>query len=173
MAALEVTLTARDGGARLAPQPAPRAATPEDDALPRVWVEPARRFQAIEGFGAAFTEAAAVTWQSLGAAQRAQALRDCFDPAHGHGYTFCRVHMNSCDFALGHYAHAERPDDFALDGFTIERDRRALLPFIRAAQAAAGRPLQLLVSPWSPPAWMKDNGQMHGGGRLRPESRAA
>jgi glucosylceramidase len=171
-ASIRCFLTARDGGARLSEQP-PLADGAADEGLPRVLVDPSRRFQAIEGFGAAFTEAAAVTWQALGAAQRERVLRDCFDPAHGHGYTLCRVHMNSCDFALGNYAHVERPDDFALASFTIERDRRALLPFIRAAQAVARTPLKLLVSPWSPPAWMKSNGQMNHGGRLRPECRAA
>ena len=47
---------------------------------------------------------------------------------------------------------------------------------IQAAQRVAqagGRALQLLVSPWSPPAWMKDTGRMNEGGRLRPECRAA
>jgi glucosylceramidase len=81
--------------------------------------------------------------------------------------------MNSCDFALGNYAHVATPGDLALDGFSIDRDRQALLPFIQAAQRVAGAPLQLLVSPWSPPAWMKTNGQMNGGGRLRPECRSA
>jgi glucosylceramidase len=42
--------------------------------------------------------------------------------------------------------------------FSIDRDRQALLPMIQAAQRAAGRPLKLLASPWSPPAWMKTNG---------------
>lgn len=81
--------------------------------------------------------------------------------------------MNSCDFAPGNHAHVERSDDFALDSFSIERDRRALLPFIQAAQRVAGQPIKLLVSPWSPPAWMKTNGTMSYGGRPRPEGRAA
>jgi glucosylceramidase len=81
--------------------------------------------------------------------------------------------MNSCDFALGNYAHVERDGDFALEGFSIERDRQALLPMIQAAQRMAGRPLQLLVSPWSPPAWMKDTGRMNEGGTLRPACRDA
>lgn len=169
-------LSAREGGARLAEQPplAPRAGAGDAEGHPPVvTVDTTRRFQAIEGFGGAFTEAAAVTWQALPPAAGEQFLADCFDPARGHGYTLGRVHMNSCDFALGHYAHVERDGDFALDSFSIERDRRALLPFIRAALRVAGRPIKLLVSPWSPPAWMKTNGEMNHGGHLRPECRAA
>jgi glucosylceramidase len=165
-------LTSRDGGERLAEQ-APLEAAAHDHALPVVMVNPERRFQTIEGFGGAFTESAAVTWQKLGTQQRDQMLLDYFSPLAGHGYTLCRVHMNSCDFSLGSYAHVETPGDMDLAGFNIDRDRRALVPFILAAQRVAGRPLKLLVSPWSPPAWMKTNGDMNHGGRLRPECRLA
>ena len=161
-------LTARDTGARLSEQGALLGADPAE-ALPRVWVDSLRRFQTVLGFGGAFTEAGAVTWQRLGPAQRQALLCDYFDAEHGHGYRLCRVHMNSCDFALGNYAHAEVPGDVALQHFNIARDRLALLPFIQAALAVAGQPIRLLVSPWSPPAWMKDNGQMNQGGRLLPQ----
>ena len=173
-------LSARDGewGApppRLSPQaplmPAERGT--HAGAPARLWVDSRRRFQTLEGFGGAFTEAAATTWLKLSPAQREALLEAYFHPTHGHGYTLCRVHMNSCDFALGHYAHVEEPGDLTLAGFDIARDRQALLPMIQAAARVAGRPLQLLASPWSPPAWMKDNGRMAEGGRLRPEHRAA
>jgi len=165
-------LTARDGGLRLAarPQPAPAG---DADSLPQVLVNRTRRFQTIEGFGGAFTEAAAVTWQRLDIERREQVLRDYFDRAQGHGYRLCRVHMNSCDFALGNYSHVETPGDLALASFNIDRDRQALLPFIQAALRVAGEPVKLLVSPWSPPAWMKTSGQMNHGGKLRPECRQA
>jgi glucosylceramidase len=171
-APLRCVLTARDSAARLSEQVPP---VPAADAggLPTVWVDETRRFQTLEGFGAAFTEAAAVTWQALDETRRRQFLRACFARNDGHGYTLCRVHMNSCDFALGNYAHVETPGDVALAGFNIERDRQALLPFIKAAQREAGEPIQLLVSPWSPPGWMKDSGQMNLGGKLLSQYRAA
>ena len=165
-------LSARDGEQRLSEQPPLRPAQADRAAAP-LWVDTTRRFQKLLGFGGAFTEAAATTWQRLSPARQQAFLRDCFDPVHGHGYTLCRVHMNSCDFSLGNYAHVEQPGDVALASFSIARDRQALLPMIHAAQQVAGRPLQLLVSPWSPPAWMKDNGRMNDGGRLKPEYRAA
>ena len=39
------------------------------------------------------------------------------------------------------------------------------------AQKAAGRPLELMLSPWSPPAFMKTNGQRTYGGSIKPEYR--
>ena len=139
----------------------------------QVWIDPMRRFQTHLGFGAAFTEAAALTWQQLPAAQRDEVLQACFSPTQGHGYTLCRVHMGSCDFAAGNYSHVETPGDVNLSSFSIERDRQALLPFIRAAQQVASQPLQLLASPWSPPAWMKTSQTMNGGGRLHAKYRSA
>ena len=141
--------------------------------LPQLMINTERRFQTLEGFGAAFTEAAAVTWAALPPDQAQALLRDYFDAEQGHGYRLCRVHMNSCDFALGNYAHADVAGDQALAHFNIERDRQALLPMIKAAQTVAGEPIQLLVSPWSPPAWMKTNGQMNAGGKLKPDCAAA
>jgi glucosylceramidase len=134
---------------------------------------PTIHFQTIEGFGGAFTEAAAVTWQTLSPTRRNEVLRAYFDRKAGHGYSLCRVHMNSCDFALGNYAHVETPGDVDLKNFNIDRDRQALLPFIKQAQQIAGNSIKLLVSPWSPPAWMKNNGTMNNGGHLLPEYRLA
>ena len=171
-ARIRCVLTARDTGARLTEQPslAPRSG---GSGLPTVTVDTGVSFQHIEGFGGAFTEASAVNWLALGVAQREQVLEAYFDPVRGHGYSLCRVHMGSCDFALGNYAHVETPDDLALVSFSIERDRQALLPFIRAARRVAGSPIKLLASPWSPPAWMKTTGRMNDGGRLRTECQRA
>ena len=130
-------LSDRDGGARLAEQP---PLTPcAEEVGPLLWVDPTRRFQALEGFGGAFTEAAATVWSVLPGPVREQVVKDLFSQHEGHAYTLCRVHINSCDFSLGHYAHADIADDFALEHFSIARDRQALLPFIQAALRVAAR----------------------------------
>ena len=164
-------LSARENGIHLARQEPLTSTVAKEQTSARIWVNPAVTFQKIEGFGGAFTEAAAVTWLKLSEVQRENVLRAYFDHDTGHGYTFCRVHMNSCDFALGNYAHAEVAGDVTLEHFNIARDREALLPFIKAAQHVASEPLKLLASPWSPPAWMKTNGKMNQGGKLLPEYR--
>lgn len=165
-------LTERDSNSRLN-ELALVATSASDKPLASLWVDSQRRFQTMLGFGGAFTEAAAITWQKLSPVVQKQVLVDYFSKSAGHGYRLCRVHMNSCDFALGNYAHVEQAGDTALESFNIARDKQALLPFIQAARAVAGENLNLLVSPWSPPAWMKTNGQMNQGGSLRPECRQA
>ena len=138
-----------------------------------VFVDTSLRFQEFLGFGGAFTEAASVTLDKLPAHVRQEILEAYFSPGRGHGYTLCRTHINSCDFALGNYAYTEVEDDVALAHFSVDRDRRSLIPLIRDAMSLAGGSLRLFASPWSPPAWMKTNSRMNGGGKLRPECRQA
>ena len=145
--------------------------TPSDRAV--VWLDPSKRFQTIEGFGGAFTESAALNWLALSESKRNAFIQDYFGDQAGHGYTFCRVHINSCDFSLGNYAHVEKSGDVALKSYSIERDRQTIIPLILAAQNVARRPLQLLASPWSPPGWMKTNGEMNHGGKLLPQYQEA
>ena len=170
---LRTILTAKDTGARLAEQvPVALGQTP-DSSIATIFIDPARRFQTIEGFGGAFTEAAAVTWQKMGTANRQAIINAYFDSATGHGYTLCRTHINSCDFSEANYAYDEVAGDTNLEHFSIERDQQALLPMIKAALAASQTPFKLFATPWSPPAWMKTNGEMNHGGKLKPEDRVA
>jgi glucosylceramidase len=53
----------------------------------------------------------------------------------------------------------------------MERTDQYITPMLKAADAASGHSLLLLVSPWSPPVWMKDNNDMNHGGHLFPEYR--
>ena len=175
---LDIHVTARDTGERLTTRPATPLLPPGDAPAPEantavVTLDAARTYQTIEGFGGAFTEAAAYTLSRMEPALRDEVLRAYFDPQVGIGYSLCRTHINSCDFSLGNYAYNETPGDLELEQFDISRDQRWLIPMIKDAQAIAEHPIRLLASPWSPPAWMKTNGQMNHGGGLKPECRGA
>lgn len=114
-----------------------------------------------------------MTLKKLPEARQQEILEAYFDSEKGLGYTLCRTHINSCDFSLGNYAYCEQPGDFELKTFSIERDRQALLPFIKRAQQISTHGFKLFASPWSPPAWMKTTGKMNEGGKLKPECREA
>ena len=129
-------------------------------------------FQTIEGFGGAFTEAAAVTLAKMSPAKQKEILNSYFNPETGNGYTLCRTHINSCDFSTGNYAYVDDAGDRELKTFSVARDEQALIPFIKAAKKVKGARFKLLASPWSPPAWMKTNGQMNRGGKLKKDCEA-
>lgn len=128
------------------------------------------RGQKFNGFGGAFTEAAAYNWLQLSPKLRQDFMEYYFGPS-GLRYTLGRSHINSCDFSLDNYACVTDPEDEELQGFQTDRDEQYLFPMIKAAGEAAGKPIQLMLSPWSPPAFMKTNGDMNHGGQLKPEYR--
>lgn len=49
---------------------------------------------------------------------------------------------------------AEGETDFEMEHFTIERDKKAIIPFIKKAQEL-NPDMKFWASPWSPPQWMK------------------
>ncbi|MNB94580.1 Glucuronoxylanase XynC precursor [compost metagenome] len=133
---------------------------------------PSVSYQTILGFGGAFTEAAAYTLSRIGEEKRREIISRYFDPVNGLGYTLGRVHIHSCDFALGNYTYV-KDNDMELESFDISHDRQWVLPLIKDAMGVKGGAFTLLASPWSPPAWMKTNGEMNNGGKLKPEYRQA
>ena len=127
---------------------------------------PEKEYQKIEGFGAALTEAAGYAVSSLPPDRQEELMKLCYGP-DGLNYTIGRVHMDSCDFSLGNYSASEEMSGPDFPDFSLSRDREYVLPLIAKAENAAGKPVRLLLSPWSPPAFMKDTGTRNGGGHLR------
>lgn len=128
------------------------------------------KYQEIIGFGGAFTQASAINLFGMGREKQQEIMRAYFDPKEGIGYSFCRATINSCDFSTESYAYDETPDDFELKDFTIEHDRKDVIPMIREARRWNPE-LKIFSSPWSPPRWMKTNGRMDKGRFLKKECR--
>lgn len=135
---------------------------------PCIFVDPAHKFQTFVGIGGALTDASAETFSKLPADQQETLLRAYFDPKKGIGYTLARTNINSCDFSSDMYTYVVEGDQ-ALKTFNVAHDEQYKIPFLKKAMAAASGRLPLFVSPWSPPAWMKDNNDMLHGGKLKPE----
>ncbi len=119
------------------------------------------------GIGGAITDASAETYARLSPEQQKELLRAYYDPKNGIGYTLARTNMQSCDFSSGSYSYVKE-NDKDLKTFSITQDEKFRIPLIKQAMAIAGK-LTLYVSPWSPPAWMKDNNNMLQGGKLLPQ----
>lgn len=129
------------------------------------------KYQEVIGFGGAFTESAAYLYAQLSEAQKRDFMEKYFSREKGIGYNFGRTHINSCDFSLDIYDYVQ-PGDKTLETFSLERDRRYIIPFLKDAAAYCEQELTLFASPWSPPAYMKDNEYAVGGGSLKEEYKA-
>ncbi len=111
--------------------------------------------QQWRGFGGCFNELGWIALSALPAGMRSSALDALFDPAGGCAFNLCRLPIGASDYAADWYSHDETPGDYSLKHFSVERDRRHLIPYIR--EALKRRPdMELFASPWSPPTWMKD-----------------
>lgn len=134
-------------------------------------VHTGRKRQQILGFGGAFTDTSAMALMHMSPKLQEEALTAYFDTENGLGYNMGRVPVGGCDFSSVPYSEDETAGDTALEDFTIEQDRRGILPLIRAAKEKMREDTELLLYalPWSPPGWMKTNGKMNWGGALLPE----
>jgi glucosylceramidase len=134
-----------------------------------VFVDPSKTFQTYFGIGAAMTDASAETFYKLPKDRQQEVLKAFFDKKDGIGYTIARTNINSCDFSSDMYAYVSDSTDKELKTFNIDHDKKYKIPFIKEAMAAAGGKLTVYGSPWSPPAFMKTNGETLHGGKLKPE----
>lgn len=128
---------------------------------------PELRYQEILGFGGAFTEASAYNYSKMDDEKKRKVIRAFFDKEEGLGYNLCRTHIHSCDFTRKQYTYTQDHDK-ELKTFSIHEDRKYTIPFIKDALKVS-EDMRLFASPWSPPAWMKSNQDMRGGGRLLEE----
>lgn len=137
-----------------------------------VFVNPDKTFQSFLGIGAAITDASAEVFAQLSADKQQEFLNAYFSKDKGIGYTLVRTNMNSCDFSSGSYTYVQEGDK-ELKTFNIQPDKQFKIPLIKKAMAMIGNKASFYISPWSPPAFMKDNKNMLHGGKLLPEYRQA
>lgn len=125
-------------------------------------------YQTWIGFGGAFTEASAYNLKRVSEECKTEALNAYFDKDKGLGYTLGRMSMGSSDFSLLPYDYVKENDE-SLSSFNISREDELVLPLYKEASKVAGKNIDLLISPWSPSSWMKDNNSRIRGGRLLPK----
>ena len=162
-----IYLTSKESEARIKKIPESELLHDSKTELRSIKVDKNQIRQSILGFGGAFTEASASIYNELDGDKKSEIIQAYFGES-GNQYNMGRTHINSCDFSLGNYALCEE-EDRKLDGFSIERDKKMLIPFIKEALNKASSQVLIMASPWSPPPWMKTNNQMNHGGKLKKE----
>lgn len=128
------------------------------------------KYQIFEGFGGALTDASGFVFSQMSAEQQKEML-DMYFEEKNMGYNQVRIHMDSCDFSTHMYEADPFEDDENLAQFSFADTEKYILPLLEAAEKAAGRKLNIMLSPWSPPAYMKTNNGRKCGGSLKAEYR--
>jgi glucosylceramidase len=129
-----------------------------------------QQFQSWEGLGGAVSELGWIALQKLDDQTRHGFFQSCFCKKKGLGMDWIRLPVGSSDFYLTDRSFSHTPNDLEMREFSIEEDKKRIIPYIRAA-LAVNPDLRIHASPWSPPAWMKQNGSMCGDekGQIREE----
>ncbi len=125
-------------------------------------IYPDEEYGKFYGFGGAVTEASAYSYSLLDDADKAK-LIEAYYGESGLGYNYARLSIDSCDFCLSNYCSKESEDG----EFSLARDEKYILPFMRDIEKITK--LQYMMSPWSPPAYMKSTGERNKGGKLLKE----
>lgn len=110
----------------------------------------------FRAWGTTFNELDWDAFNLLTRNEQDEVMHNLFAPTGDLHFTHGRVSMNANDYARSWYSCDDVVGDLGLRHFNIERDKRNIIPLARAAQKYCPQ-LQLFMSPWSPPAWMKIN----------------
>jgi glucosylceramidase len=146
-----------------------------DATAPIITVDDAQRFQEIDGFGASLTDAAAWLFaKKLAPAQTDAAFKSLFSRKDGIALSFLRQPIGSSDLAVTFYSFDDLcqqtttacitppgVSDPGLDHFSISHDQEYILPLLRKA-LDINPAIHVMLTPWSPPGWMKTSGSMLG-----------
>lgn len=129
---------------------------------------PQVKYQTMEGFGGAITDSAGYVFSLLNEEEKKEMLSQYFGKGNMK-YRMVRIPIDSCDFSLGHYEADAEEGDGNFEKFSFGRVEKYILPLLDAAEKEYGGRLDIMLSPWSPPAYMKTNGERNNGGKLKKE----
>jgi glucosylceramidase len=139
--------------------------TPVTSGTSDVTVNETATAQTWEGFGGAFNEMGWSYLSMLSPSDRDAAIHLLYG-ADGARFAFGRIPIGASDYAMDRYTLDETANDTSLAGFSIDRDKQLLIPFVKAAQAVKTN-IRFWASPWTPPTWMKQ-GPFSPGNALSP-----
>jgi len=156
--------------------------TPVDsnNSIITIHVDPSVQYQFFHGFGESFDGSTIYNLSRMSPSKRTEILEKLIDPIDGAGFNLFRICIGTSDFSpqnWGWYSLDDMPDgqtDPDLVNFSIEKDidHQIISVLQEALQIAEnkGVGLRFIASPWSPPAWMKNNTPASmSGGELQPQ----
>lgn len=126
-------------------------------------------FQSIDGFGYTLTGGSAQLIQGMSAAGRAALLQELFGTGtDAIGVSYLRLSMGASDLSPSVFSYNDMPagqKDENLTNFSLSQDTIHLIPVLKQILAINSN-IKIMATPWSAPAWMKDNGSPIGGSLL-------
>lgn len=168
-------ITSGDQSQLLQKQILPYKAIETIDSTKNIFINTQQRFQSIDGFGFTLTGGSALLIQQMQPKQRKALLQELFGKSdHAISISYLRISVGASDLSESVFSYNDLPvgkTDTLLQQFNLAKDTIHLIPLIK--QILAINPsIKFMATPWSPPTWMKTNGNSKGGSLIPSYYRA-
>ena len=118
---------------------------------PSLWgelvvIRPKEEYQEIHGFGASFTDTAAIVMSEMPKNELEQAMTKLFDKKEGIGLSLIRNCLGGSDFTPRYYTYDDMPEgeeDWELKHFDMSHDKKQIIPLTKWAKKIKS----VLISP--------------------------
>ncbi|CAL6058083.1 6-beta-glucosidase [Hexamita inflata] len=174
MTEVEVYMTTADFSFNLTRMPSIQMGAPEG-VTPSIKIDKSKKYQEIDGFGASMTDSSAWLFsEKLTDQQLNDTFQELFSHDKGIALSFLRNPLGSSDLSTKFYSYNDLcnqtdvacttppgVEDKELKRFSIGHDRQYIIPMVKKA-LAINPDMKIMMSPWSPPGWMKSSRNMVG-----------
>ena len=139
---------------------------------PTILINDQIQYQEMEGFGFTLSQGSAMHLLGMDKEKRQELLKELFgDGANDINISYLRLSIAASDLnetVFSYHDIENGQNDPELSKFDLGPDREDVIPILKEILEIYPD-ITLMGSPWSPPAWMKDN-QDTRGGKLLPEN---
>lgn len=119
-----------------------------------ITLDPATRYQEMDGFGAAVTGSTCYNLMQMTQADRTKFLTETFSHEKGMGHSYIRISIGCSDFSLSEYTCC---DTKGIENFSLqEEELNYVIPILKEI-LDINPTVKILGSPWTSPRWMKVN----------------
>jgi glucosylceramidase len=143
--------------------------TSTDNSVPTIEVDTTISYQTIDGFGYTLTGGSAYLINKLPSSQRTSLLQEFFGTGENSiAVSYLRISIGASDLNAEVFSYDDLPageTDPGLTKFSLSKDSADLIPVLKEI-LTINPAIRIMGSPWSAPAWMKDNGASKGGSLL-------
>lgn len=163
-------LTEGSGSERLQKQEGVLAFGTNNNTYSNIDIDGSKTYQSIDGYGFSLTGGSAEVINSLSSSKKQELLEKLFGSGeNGISISYLRISIGASDLNATTFSYDDVPSgetDEDLSEFTLEEDMDDLIPLLKEI-LTINPDIKIMGSPWSPPAWMKDNKNTKGGSLLK------
>lgn len=162
---IDVWLTKADETIKLQKQSSVLSFTTNSNSYQNIEVNPSKTYQTIDGFGYTLTGGSVEVINQLSSAKKEALLQELFGNGENSiGVSYLRLSIGASDLNSSVFSYDDLPagqTDVTLSQFSLSKDQ-ALVDMLKKILTINPN-IKIIATPWSPPVWMKDNGNSIGG----------